>query len=516
MEKQRSEVAAVVERKMAALEAAIAGRRSPKATVEELLKAQKEKAFLESMGQSQQGSGGVGTGPAAGNGYEIILQSFNWESHKERPSWYRKLMAEAKIIAAQGYTALWLPPPTNSVSPQGYLPRDLYDLNSEYGSETELRELLAMMKELRLKSIADIVINHRCAHYQKDGKWNQFGGRLAWDETAITSDNPQFGGRGARNTGEDYAAAPNIDHTNPKIRQDIIDWLKYLRNLGYDGWRFDFVKGYGGEFTRKYIDASVPLMAFGEYWDSCNYTGGVLDYNQDSHRQRTVNWCDKTGGTAGAFDFTTKGILQEAVGRCEYWRLVDAQGRPPGFLGMWNSRAVTFVENHDTGSTLGHWPFPPNELAQGYGYILTHPGTPCVFWDHAMQPELGQIIQTLIAVRKRAKINAKSTVVVQKASNDLYAAVIDGKLVVKIGPGSWSPNTFKVLNKQWVRPGRTGLAVPSLCSGGRSLSSLCVSSLRDLGQGPPAQLPDSQPAPRISQERVAEGKNMAVWLEKMP
>ena len=33
---------------------------------------------------------------------------------------------------------------------------------------------------------------------------------------------------------------------------------------------------------------------------------GVLNYNQDAHRQRTVDWCDATGGTAAAFDFTTK------------------------------------------------------------------------------------------------------------------------------------------------------------------------------------------------------------------
>lgn len=43
------------------------------------------------------------------------------------------------------------------------------------------------------------------------------------------------------------------------------------------------------------------------------------------------------------------GILQEAMGRGEYWRLVDGQGRPPGLMGMWPSRAVTFIENHDTG-----------------------------------------------------------------------------------------------------------------------------------------------------------------------
>ena len=156
---------------------------------------------------------------------------------------------------------------------------------------------------------------------------------------------------------------------------------------------------------KEYLDATVPELAFGEYWDTCEYSDGVLNYNQDAHRQRTVNWCDRTGGTSAAFDFTTKGeqprretgrravlllsvfkqprwslqsgleyeaesgadhveeaggmppmsvvgcagILQEAMGKGEYWRLIDSQGRPPGLLGMWPSRAVSFIENHDTG-----------------------------------------------------------------------------------------------------------------------------------------------------------------------
>ena len=62
-----------------------------------------------------------------------------------------------------------------------------------------------------------------------------------------------------------------------------------------------------GAAVRDYINATVPLLAFGEYWDTCDYSDGVLNYNQDAHRQRTVNWCDQTGGTAAAFDFTSKG-----------------------------------------------------------------------------------------------------------------------------------------------------------------------------------------------------------------
>ncbi len=61
------------------------------------------------------------TGPAAGNGYEIVLQAFNWESCKE--PWYRKLLGQAKEIADSGFTAVWLPPPTDSVSSQVRAPQ---------------------------------------------------------------------------------------------------------------------------------------------------------------------------------------------------------------------------------------------------------------------------------------------------------------------------------------------------------------------------------------------------------
>lgn len=58
-----------------------------------------------------------------------------------------------------------------------------------------------------------------CASNQgSDGKWNKFGGRLAWDASAICSNNPAFGGRGNPKQGDDYAAAPNIDHTQERIR----------------------------------------------------------------------------------------------------------------------------------------------------------------------------------------------------------------------------------------------------------------------------------------------------------
>ena len=66
-----------------------------------------------------------------GSGYEVLCQGFNWESHKSG-RWYSVLNDKATDLSSLGFTVIWLPPPTDSVSPEGYMPRDLYNLNSRY------------------------------------------------------------------------------------------------------------------------------------------------------------------------------------------------------------------------------------------------------------------------------------------------------------------------------------------------------------------------------------------------
>uniref|UniRef100_A0A7N0ULS4 1,4-alpha-D-glucan glucanohydrolase n=1 Tax=Kalanchoe fedtschenkoi TaxID=63787 RepID=A0A7N0ULS4_KALFE len=345
-----------------------------------------------------------------GTGYEIVCQGFNWESHKSG-KWYLELKQKAAELSSLGFTVMWLPPPTESVSPEGYMPKDLYNLNSRYGTIDELKDLVKRLHEVGIKVLGDAVLNHRCAHFQnKNGVWNIFGGRLNWDDRAIVADDPHFQGRGNKSSGDCFHAAPNIDHSQDFVRKDIKEWMCWLRKeVGYDGWRLDFVRGFWGGYVKDYMDASEPYFAVGEYWDSLSYTYGAMDHNQDAHRQRIVDWINATGGTAGAFDVTTKGILHAALEKCEYWRLSDEKGKPPGVLGWWPSRAVTFIENHDTGSTQGHWRFPGGKEMQGYAYILTHPGTPAVFYDHIFsnyQSEIGK----LISLRNRKKIHCRSVV----------------------------------------------------------------------------------------------------------
>uniref|UniRef100_A0A7S1T2P7 alpha-amylase n=1 Tax=Tetraselmis chuii TaxID=63592 RepID=A0A7S1T2P7_9CHLO len=406
-------------------------------------------------GTSRRRPGAAGVGPD-GTGEEILLQGFNWESHKH--DWYAVLSGQAADIAEAGFTLVWMPPPTDSVSPEGYLPRDLYSLNSNYGSLDSLRSCIKALQGHGIKVLGDAVLNHRCAHFQdSNGVWNKFGGKMDWDARAIVSDDPHFHGKGHVSTGDAFHAAPNIDHSQEFVRADISEWLQWLRqDIGFDGWRLDYVRGFHGRFVGEYMESSAPFFAVGEYWDSLAYdSAGVPEHNQNGHRQRIVNWINAAGGKATAFDVTTKGILHAVFQRNEYWRLRDHDGKPPGVMGWWPSRATTFLENHDTGSTQGHWRFPENGLEQGYAYILTHPGTPTVFYDHFFQDGLQGTLKELMALRKRNRLSSRSSIHIHHADKDVYAAEVDERLVLKLGPGDWSPNhnlkAASAAKGKWVR-----------------------------------------------------------------
>ena len=45
---------------------------------------------------------------------------------------------------------------------------------------------------------------------------------MNWDQTAICSNNQQFGGMGNPKQGDEFGAAPNIDHT--QVREDDFAW----------------------------------------------------------------------------------------------------------------------------------------------------------------------------------------------------------------------------------------------------------------------------------------------------
>lgn len=61
------------------------------------------------------------------------------------------------------------------------------------------------------------------AHWMRaqdgEGRWNRFTGRYPWDPSCICAGDPQYGGTGAPKEGSCFGAAPNVDHSNERVRQ---------------------------------------------------------------------------------------------------------------------------------------------------------------------------------------------------------------------------------------------------------------------------------------------------------
>lgn len=369
--------------------------------------------------------------------HDIMLQGFHWLSHEI--DWYKIIKDNAQRIKDSGFTLVWFPPPSDSADRQGYLPRELELLDSKYGDAKDLKAAINDIKPV--KAIADIVINHRVgttdfADFTKP-TWSTYSVAKGDEYTGPKSFN--------LDTGESYHAARDLDHRNGEVSSSLIDWMRSLKDsskAGFVGWRYDLVRGYAGWATELYNRKTQPEFSVGEFWDS--------------DPQKIVGWIDSTHPNPAycsrAFDFPLRNALYQAIVNRNFHYLKYGD-RAAGVIGLWSDKAVTFIENHDTEDVRDNEYadyFPGrSKMLQGYAYILTHPGIPCVFWGDIYDsgPYYEDHIRQLIEIRKQYRIHSKSKLYIAAAQQGLvYAAYIQGdkgEIAMKIGPGAWQPSGSK-------------------------------------------------------------------------
>jgi hypothetical protein len=387
---------------------------------------------------------------AKATGKEVMIQGFHWTTDASPTKWYEVVKNNSSALQAGGFDAIWLPPPSKSTGGMGYIPTVWYDLNNAQGTQAQLLSLITDLHSKNIKVIADIVVNHR-------------GGTLGWydfstpswntpNETWSICNNSNISASGQKGTGNadydpvaaglkspgtsgSFSAARDLDHSNPLVRQGIKDWMNWLKNdIGFDGWRYDFVHGFDGKYIKEYNDATNPYFSVGELLEG--------------DRNKIVKWMDYTkAGTANAsstaFDFSTKSALQNAFNDNNLSYLKDGSGKASGLIGVWPSNAVTMLDNHDTGpSPYGQdlWVFPGAHVLKGYAYLLTHPGTPMVWWPHYFNWGIKSEIDAMIKIRKDNGLSSTSNLNIVAATNNLYAAIIDDKVALKLGSDNWSPS----------------------------------------------------------------------------
>lgn len=366
------------------------------------------------------------------NDTRILLQGFYWEAHDAKPEgWYNHVSGRAQELSAAGINMIWLPPPSDAGSDEGYLPRQLSNLTNGYGTASDHMAMLQNLNNNGIEPIADIVINHRVG----STNWVDFT-NPTWGTWSITSNDEVWNQsayqgleRGNNDTGSEYDAARDLDHTNQGVRDGIKNWLNELKTAGYKGWRYDLVHGFSASYINEYNTASGASFSVGEDWND---------------KQHIQDWIDGTGTTSTGFDFPTYYALKAAIKDNNYSYLAFNDGgtlQASGLIGWSPAQSTTFIENHDTPRyDAGNNVLNGGNIGHAYAYLLTHPGVPTIYWPHYFDWGAKGEINTLIAIRKDNGISSSSSLQIIESSNSVYAALVNGNVAMKIGGGNWSPS----------------------------------------------------------------------------
>jgi len=342
----------------------------------------------------------------------VMMQGFYWDSFSS--SRWTVLTSKADLYS-QYFDLIWVPNSGNcmSSSSMGYNPVYWFNQTSAFGSETTLRTMINTYKEKGVGIIEDVVINHKSGKSSwcdfVNETWN--GNTISWSNADICrNDEAAAQGytlTGAYDTGDNFDGSRDLDHTSANVQKNVKLYLDYLLNdLGYEGFRYDMVKGYAAQYTKLYNQSAKPTYSVGEYWDG-------------SHSAVT-NWIKNTGYESAAFDFPLKYVINNAFGNGNWSALSDK-----GIAGDPNNNryAVTFIDNHDTYRNTDKL---VNNVLAANAFILALPGTPCILLAHfqAYQEEIGQLIKA----RKAAGITNQSSIISQGTQGGGYVMKVQGSV----------------------------------------------------------------------------------------
>ena len=371
----------------------------------------------------------------------VMLQGFSWDSY-DYSQW---TVLEKQADDMKGFINLvWLPQSGKCIETtkvMGYMPYYYFNQNSSFGTEAELRSLIAKFKANGIGAIADVVVNHR----NTDG-WYAFPAEtykgvtyqmLSTDicknddggSTAIQAKKDGVSLSNNYDEGTDFGGCRDIDHKSENVQKVIKAYLKYLKDdLGYTGFRYDMVKGFDGSHVADYNDATGVEYSVGEYWDG---------------NEKIESWINRTNKKSAAFDFQFRYNVRDAVNGAANGKVTTSSdwsklNSNDNLMHDANYRryAVTFVENHDTqkrSESEQNDPLRKDTIAAN-AYMLAMPGTPCVFQPHwrAYKHE----IKSMIEARKLAGITNMSNYTNKMAQTACFANETTGnkaKLIVVVG-----------------------------------------------------------------------------------
>jgi trehalose synthase len=268
-----------------------------------------------------------------------------------------------------GVTCLWLMPfyPTPDRD-DGYDIMDFYGVDERLGHLGDLVEVIRIAKDRGMRVIADLVINHTSDRHPwfkeaRKGRDNPYRDYYVWrDEPVEGEGEPVFPDQESSNwelddrTGQYYQHIfykhqPDLNITNPVVRDEIAKIMGFWLQLGLSGFRVDAVPflldGSGVVDGAKLLpDPHGYLRSLRSFVGRRSGDGVLLgEVNLPREQQELYFGGEEGDELTMQFDFIAMQNLYLSLARHDARPLVEALlSRPPGSP---DSQWANFVRNHD-------------------------------------------------------------------------------------------------------------------------------------------------------------------------
>ena len=191
--------------------------------------------------------------------YQIYPKSF-YDTNGDGIGDLRGIIEKLDYLKELGVTALWLSPIYDSPNDDnGYDIRDYYKIMEEFGTMEEFDELLATVHAKGMRLIMDLVINHTSDEHEwfkealenPDGEYGNFyffreghGGKKLPNNWTSFFSGPAWNYYPTRDLCALHLFSKkqmDLNWDNPKVREKLIEMIKWWLEKGVDGFRMDVI-----------------------------------------------------------------------------------------------------------------------------------------------------------------------------------------------------------------------------------------------------------------------------------
>ncbi|MCX6728463.1 MAG: alpha-amylase family glycosyl hydrolase [Candidatus Saccharibacteria bacterium] len=288
--------------------------------------------------------------------YQIFTDrfaGFNNTSEWRKPVYVggniRGIIDKFSYIRNLGVNTIWITPFNTGVSYHGYHITDFFGVDSRFGDEKDIENLINIAHSHNIKIICDFVPNH-CSNMHPffiDAQNNKDSEYRKW----FIFDNWPDKYKCFRS----YKELPKLNLDNVHVRTHLINAaLKWL-GMGFDGFRIDHVVGVSNDNLRKILEPlrkEFPEAVFiGEAWFKNNTLKELASVNVP-HKYiihlfnlTTMLYKNYAYILDGILDFSTATYFEKYAlsGDKKYCRKITSKQRKLNKL----IKPVTFLDNHD-------------------------------------------------------------------------------------------------------------------------------------------------------------------------